>query len=301
VDGTCVVRAIEGEARRNRQYAAFHIFHIISIWTWTGADLVRTAPGPALRSALVDSIDEAAALIERASRVCVLTGAGISTDSGIPDFRGPNGVWTKNPEAERSATIQTFMSDRAARARSWQRYTTGAVWVGREPNDGHRALVRLEERGKLGMLITQNVDGLHARAGTSEEKLVEIHGTLAKAMCLSCDRRWPVDEVLERVRSGDDDPHCEVCGGLLKSATISFGQSLVLEDLERAERAANSCDLMLAVGTTLSVIPIAYVVPIAANAGAPVVIVNAEPTAYDSLATVIVTAGISEALPKIVG
>jgi NAD-dependent deacetylase len=249
----------------------------------------------------MDAIAAAAALVERSNRICVLTGAGISTDSGIPDFRGPNGVWTKNPEAEKAATIHNYVRDRSARQRSWQRYTSGAVWSGREPNDGHRALVRLEQKGKLDTLITQNVDGLHARAGTSEDKLVEIHGTLAKAMCLDCDRRWPIEEVLERLRQGDDDPHCTVCGGLLKSATISFGQTLVVADLERAERAANACDLMLAVGTTLAVIPIAYVVPIAARQGAPVVIVNAEPTAYDSLASAIVTDGISESLPRIVG
>ena len=248
----------------------------------------------------MDPVEQAQALVEQASTICVLTGAGISTDSGIPDFRGPNGIWTKNPEAEKAATIQTYVRDRSARQRAWQRYVDGGVWSQREPNDGHRALVRLEQRGKLHTLITQNVDGLHARAGTSEGKLVEIHGTMAQAMCLSCDRRWPIETIVERFRRGDDDPHCEVCDGLLKSATISFGQSLVAADLERAEIAANSCDLMLAVGTSLTVTPIAYVVPIAARAGAPVVIVNAEPTAYDELATVLVTSGISASLPRIV-
>ena len=249
----------------------------------------------------MNAIEQAAALVEDAQRICVLTGAGISTDSGIPDFRGPNGVWTKNPGAEKAATIQNYVRDPEARKRAWQRYFDGSVWIGREPNDGHRALVRLEERGKLDTLITQNVDGLHARAGTSEDKLVEIHGTLAKAMCLSCDRRWPIAEVLERLRAGDTDPHCLICGGILKSATISFGQTLVLEDLERSERAATSCDLMLAVGTSLGVIPIAYVVPIAARHGAPVIILNAEPTPYDAIASVLVSEGISEALPRIVG
>jgi NAD-dependent deacetylase len=249
----------------------------------------------------MDPIEHAAALVDDATRICVLTGAGISTDSGIPDFRGPNGLWTKNPAAERAATIQNYLSDPEARRRAWRRYTDGGGWSDRQPNEGHRALVRLEERGKLDTLITQNVDGLHAKAGTSEDKLVEIHGTTAKAMCLSCDRRWPIDEIATRVRRGDDDPHCEICGGLLKSATISFGQSLVADDLERAERAANACDLMLAVGTSLTVTPIAYVVPIAARHGAPVVIVNAETTAYDALATVLVTAGISASLPRIVG
>ena len=249
----------------------------------------------------MDPIAEARALVDDASTICVLTGAGISTDSGIPDFRGPNGVWTKNPGAERTATIENYLKDPEARRRAWQRHLDGGSRTEREPNDGHRALVRLEQRGKLDTLITQNVDGLHAKAGTSEDKLVEIHGTTAKVACLSCGRRWPTAEIVDRVRGGDDDPHCTVCGGILKTATVSFGQSLDVRDLERSERAATQCDLMLAVGTTLSVIPIAYVVPIAARAGAPVVIVNAEPTAYDEIATVRVAAGISESLPRIVG
>jgi NAD-dependent deacetylase len=246
-------------------------------------------------------IERAATLVEDAHRICVLTGAGISTDSGIPDFRGPNGVWTKNPGAEKAATIQNYVADPEARQRAWQRYLDGGVWTEREPNAGHRALVRLEQRGKLDTLITQNVDGLHARAGTSEDRLVEIHGTMAKGMCLSCSQRWPIGAILERVQAGDIDPHCEVCGGILKAATISFGQNLVAEDLERSERAANECDLMIAVGTSLTVTPIAYVVPIAARQGAPVIILNAEPTPYDSIASVLVQAGISDALPRIVG
>ena len=249
----------------------------------------------------MNAIEQAAALVEHAQRICVLTGAGISTDSGITDFRGPNGVWTKNPGAEKAATIQNYVSDPETRERAWRRYLDGGVWTEREPNEGHRALVRLEQRGKLDTLITQNIDGLHARAGTSEDKLVEIHGTMAKAVCLSCGRRGPIGEVLERVQGGETDPHCLVCGGILKAATISFGQTLVLEDLERSEQAAASCDLMLAVGTSLGVIPIAYVVPIAARHGAPVIILNAEPTQYDDIATVLVSDGISQALPQIVG
>jgi NAD-dependent deacetylase len=249
----------------------------------------------------MDAIEQAAELVEGAHRICVLTGAGISTDSGIPDFRGPNGVWTKNPGAEKAATIDNYLRDPQVRQRAWQRYRDGGVWTERAPNAGHRALVRLEERGKLDTLITQNVDGLHARAGTTEDRLVEIHGTMAKAMCMSCGQRWPIGEVLERVRAGETDPHCLVCGGILKTATISFGQTLVEADLERSERAATTCDLMVAVGTSLAVVPIAYVVPIAARHGAPVIILNAEPTPYDDIATVVVSAGISEALPRIVG
>jgi NAD-dependent deacetylase len=249
----------------------------------------------------MDAIEQAAELVDGAHRICVLTGAGISTDSGIPDFRGPNGVWTKNPGAEKAATIDNYLRDPQARQRAWQRYLDGGVWTEREPNAGHRALVRLEERGKLDTLITQNVDGLHARAGTTEDRLVEIHGTMAKAMCMSCGQRWPIGDVLDRVRAGEVDPHCLVCGGILKTATISFGQTLVEADLERSERAATTCDLMVAVGTSLAVVPIAYVVPIAARHGAPVIILNAERTPYDDIATVVVSAGISEVLPRIVG
>lgn len=239
-------------------------------------------------------------LIDGARQIAVLTGAGISTDSGIPDFRGPNGVWTKNPGAERSAHISNFLADPDARRNSWRRYLDGGVWIDREPNAGHRALVDLEARGKLHTLITQNVDGLHLKAGTSRARLVEIHGTMAEAACLSCERRWPIDAVLARVRNGDDDPHCEHCGGLVKSATISFGQSLVAADLERSDRAANSCDLMLAIGTSLTVTPIANVVPIAYRHGAKVVIINAEPTPFDGIADVVLRAGISDVLPEIV-
>lgn len=239
-------------------------------------------------------------LVAEAQRITVLTGAGISTDSGIPDFRGPNGVWTKSPGAEKSANIANFIADPEVRKRSWQRYLDGGVWIDREPNAGHRALVDLETSGKLHTLITQNVDGLHLKAGTSRAKLVEIHGTMAEAACLSCERRWPIGTVLERVRAGDHDPRCEHCGGLVKSATISFGQSLVAADLERSDHAANACDLMMAIGTSLTVTPIANVVPIAYRHGARVVIINAEPTPFDSIAAVVLQAGISDVLPQIV-
>ena len=239
-------------------------------------------------------------MIDAAQQITVLTGAGISTDSGIPDFRGPNGVWTKNPGAEKSANIANFVRDPEVRKNSWRRYLDGGVWVDREPNAGHRALVDLEARGKLHTLITQNVDGLHLKAGTSKAKLVEIHGTMAEAACLSCARRWPIEAILKRVRAGDADPHCENCNGLVKSATISFGQALVVADLERSDRAANACDLMLAVGTSLTVTPIANVVPIAYRHGAKVVIVNAEPTPVDGIAHAVLRAGISELLPQLV-
>lgn len=247
----------------------------------------------------MSAIEQAAALVDDAHRICILTGAGISTDSGIPDFRGPNGVWTKNPGAEKAATIQNYVADPQARQRAWRRYLDGGGWIGREPNDGHRALVRLEVRGKLDTLITQNVDGLHARAGTTAERLVEIHGTMAKAMCLSCDRRWPITLVLERLRAGETDPHCLVCGGILKSATISFGQALVPEVIVRAMQVAGEADLMLAVGSTLQVYPVAGTVEVAQQAGARIVIMNDQPTPLDHLADALLRGPIGELLPQV--
>ncbi len=219
--------------------------------------------------------------IDAARRIVVLTGAGISTDSGIPDFRGPQGLWTRNPEAEKMATIQHYVADPEVRKRSW-RTRLESPMHDREPNDGHRALVALERRGILDTLITQNVDGLHLKAGSSPERLIEIHGTSRE------------------VRAGEADPPCRTCGGILKSATISFGQGLVQEDLQRAGAAARRCDLMLAIGTKLSVYPIAGVVPVAKEAGARVVVVNAEPTEMDSLADAVLRGSISALLPRVV-
>jgi NAD-dependent deacetylase len=237
--------------------------------------------------------------IDAARRVVALTGAGISTESGIPDFRGPQGVWTKNPEAEKQATIQHYVADREVRKRAWRSRLDSPAWTA-QPNAGHRALVALEQRGKLDTLITQNVDGLHQAAGSSRERVVEVHGTWREVNCLSCGERAPMERALARVRAGEEDPPCRSCGGILKAATISFGQSLVPEDLRRAEQAARSCDLMLAVGTKLSVYPIAGVVPVAKEAGARVVIVNAEPTEMDALADVVLRGSISALLPRLV-
>ena len=244
-------------------------------------------------------IDTARAWIDAAGRVVVLTGAGISTDSGIPDFRGPQGVWTRNPEAEKQATLQNYLADPDVRRRAWRSRLESPAWRAR-PNPGHRALVALERRGKLDTLITQNVDGLHQLAGSAPDKVIEIHGTLREVVCMSCGERAPMERALERVRAGEEDPACRRCGGILKSATISFGQSLVAEDLARAGAAARGCDLMLAVGTKLSVWPIAGVVPTAKEAGARVVIVNAEPTEMDGLADAVLRGPIGELLPRIV-
>jgi NAD-dependent deacetylase len=251
-------------------------------------------------------VARARALLAQARRVVVLTGAGISTDSGIPDFRGPQGVWTKDPEAEKMATLQAYMSDAELRRRSWQNRLTSPMWDS-EPNAGHAALVSLERSGRLDTLVTQNIDGLHQKAGTDPGRMVEIHGTALDVMCLRCGDRQPAEPVHERVRGGEADPACaaiardgEACGGILKSATISFGQNLVAEDLFRAEQAAAGCDLLLAVGSTLAVFPAAGLVPVAVQHGGVLVIVNGGPTDMDSLADVVVRGSISEVLPQIV-
>lgn len=239
-------------------------------------------------------------MVAEAGRITVLTGAGISTDSGIPDFRGPSGVWTRNPEAEKLATLDHYLSDPAVRVAAWRSRLDHQAWAA-EPNAGHRALVDLERSGRLRLLVTQNVDGLHQAAGSDPDRVVEVHGTMRDAQCLTCGWRGPMQETLERVRHGEDDPPCLHCGGILKSATISFGQQLVARDLEAAFAAAADCDLLLAVGTTLSVYPVANMVPIAHRAGVPVIILNAEPTEMDRLAAVVLRGSISELLPTLVG
>ena len=247
-----------------------------------------------------DLIADAARWIDAAQRVVVLAGAGISTDSGIPDFRGPNGVWTRNPGAERRATLQNYMSDPDVRREAWQTRLQHPALSAR-PNAGHRALVELERRGKLDTLVTQNIDGLHQAAGSDPGIVVEVHGTMHTVVCMSCGERAPMERALARVRAGEDDPPCRSCGGILKSATISFGQNLVPEDLQRAMEAARRCDLLLAVGSTLAVYPVAEMVPLARMAGAQIVIVNAEATAMDDLADAVIHGPIGEVLPQLVG
>lgn len=245
------------------------------------------------------TLAEVRSWVDQADRIVALTGAGISTDSGIPDFRGPQGVWTRNPAAERMATIQNYLADPEVRRAAWRNRLDSPAWNAR-PNRGHEALVRLERRGKLHALVTQNIDELHQIAGNSPERVIEVHGTIRRAMCWSCQRRYPMDEILDRVRAGEDDPRCPACGGILKSDTISFGQALVPEVIDRAMRVAAEADLLLAIGSTLQVFPVANVVPIAREAGARIVIVNGEPTGMDDLAHVLLTGAIGEILPAIV-
>ena len=236
--------------------------------------------------------------VDESERIVVLTGAGISTDSGIPDFRGPNGVWTRDPEAEKRATLQYYMADPNIRRRAWRDRLDHTAFSAR-PNPGHEAIVELERRGKLDRVITQNVDGLHQAAGNDDTRVIEVHGTVHEVVCMSCGERAPMARALDRVREGEADPHCRTCGGILKSATISFGQNLVPEDIEAAVAAAQRADLLLAVGSTLAVYPVADVVPVARTAGARIVIVNGGETAMDHLADVVLRGSITEILPRI--
>jgi NAD-dependent deacetylase len=252
-----------------------------------------------------DTITVARQLIASSERVLVLTGAGMSTDSGIRDFRGPEGVWTRDPEAERMSTLENYLSSADVRRRSWRSLiASGALEA--KPNGAHLALVQLERRTALSLLVTQNTDGLHLDAGTDPARVIEIHGSSRWTRCLACGTTAPTREVVQRVRLGDDDPHClerrpeRPCGGILKRTTILFGESLVPADLRRAEAHAQACDLLLAVGSTLSVYPAAGLAVLAHRAGAPVVIVNGSPTNQDHLATVLVRGPIGEVLPAIV-
>jgi len=242
------------------------------------------------------AVADARRWVDESSRIVVLTGAGISTDSGIPDFRGPQGVWTKNPEAEKLSNIHCYMADPDVRKRAWQGRLQHPAWRA-VPNAGHDALVQLERRGLLLALVTQNIDGLHQRAGNSPELVIEVHGTVHDVICMRCGTRGPMQETLDRVRAGEEDPSCLNCGGILKSATISFGQALVPEVIAQAAQAAAEADLFMAVGTSLQVYPVAGLLPLAKKAGARVVIANAEPTPMDRLADAIISGPISEVLP----
>lgn len=256
-----------------------------------------------MSSELERSIEQVRGWIDTSDAISVLTGAGISTESGIPDFRGPKGIWTRNPEAEKLSTLQYYVSDPEVRRRSWKMRLEpggmGGLWDAK-PNAGHHALARLEQRGKLHTLITQNVDGLHQAAGNSAARVVEIHGSMREFMCLSCDDRGPIEPVLERVRKGDLDPHCRSCGGILKTRAVSFGQNLFPGDMERAEAGALGCELMLAIGSTLAVYPAAAVVPAAQRNGARVVILNGDPTEMDGLADALLRGRIGEILPRLI-
>jgi NAD-dependent deacetylase len=247
-----------------------------------------------------DLIEEVRGWVGEARRIVVLTGAGISTESGIPDFRGPQGVWTKNPQAEKLSNIHYYMSDPEVRKAAWKSRMDHPAWTAK-PNAGHFALAELEKRGKLHALITQNIDELHQTAGNSPDKVIEVHGTVRSVVCMGCGMTAPMQKALDRVRAGEEDPPCRDCGGILKSATISFGQNLVPEVIDRAMRAAREAEVFFAIGTSLQVYPVAGTVELASAASARIIILNAEETPFDSLADAVFREPIGSVLPRILG
>lgn len=248
---------------------------------------------------MTDAAGTASAVLETAARITVLTGAGISTDSGIPDFRGPGGVWTKNPRAERLSTIEAYLGDPDVRRQAWQGRLRHSAWTAR-PNPAHLALVALERAGRLRCIATQNIDGLHQAAGNAPDLVLELHGTLHRVVCMACGDRTPMPAALDRVRAGEADPPCRRCGGILKSATISFGQPLEESVLRAAADAVVDADAVLVIGSSLSVHPAAGLVGIAADAAVPVIIVNAEPTPYDPRSVAVIREPIGDAVPRLV-
>ncbi|WP_333775642.1 SIR2 family NAD-dependent protein deacylase [Streptomyces sp. IBSBF 3136] len=230
--------------------------------------------------------------------VALLSGAGISTDSGIPDYRGPAGLWRKDPEAEKLVTYAYYMDDPEIRRRSWQMRRANRALRPR-PNAAHRAVAGLERSGVPVRVITQNVDGLHQEAGMPERKVLELHGSARGVVCTRCHVRGSMEDALARVDAGEDDPPCLECGGILKSATVMFGEALDPVVLGEAVAVTKACQVFIAVGSSLQVQPAAGLVGVAADHGARLTIVNAEPTPYDDLADEVVREPIGTALPKL--
>ncbi|MEY9212723.1 NAD-dependent deacetylase [Thermobifida halotolerans] len=243
------------------------------------------------------NITDVGAWLAECESATVLTGAGVSTASGIPDFRGPQGVWTKNPAAAAMFDIDIYRSDVNVRREVW-RMRRDSPALTAEPNDAHRALVDLDRAGRLRAVITQNIDGLHQKAGMDPDHVIEVHGTIHQVECLACGRRTPTPEVLARLEE-ESDPHCRICGGIQKTATISFGQRLDPDVLDAAVAAAEDCDLFVAVGTSLSVHPVAGLVDVAGSHGARLVIINAEPTPYDDVADALIRDSVDTVLPEL--
>jgi NAD-dependent deacetylase len=250
-------------------------------------DVVGTGP-PAL--------DRAAELLAGAGRIVVFTGAGVSTDSGIPDFRSPGGIWTRYDP--RQLSFRRYVSDPATRRLAW-RLRRELHHLGARPNPAHLACVRLAAAGRLAGVITQNVDGLHGDAGLPAELLCEVHGTGREAICLGCGERGPMSEAVARVEAGEDDPACLGCGGILKAATVSFGQNIPAEVWARAEALTAACDAFVAVGSSLVVQPAASLPVKASRRGAALVIVNREPTPLDHLADAVLHGEAGTLLPAL--
>ena len=236
-------------------------------------------------------------LIIKSKRIVVFTGAGISTESGIPDFRSPDGIWAKHDPED--FTYQRFVGSKQARRKMYGLLEESGLMIDAKPNPAHNAIVELEKMGKLDCIITQNVDGLHQKAGNSEENVFQLHGNMKMAVCLGCRKRYPLDDVVDRVKSGEDDPGCEGCGGILKPDGVFFGEALPQRELSEATTRSSRCDLFIVIGSSLVVYPAAYMPNYAVNAGANLVIVNREPTHMDRSAHIVIHAGAGETMSKV--
>ncbi|GAA4929667.1 NAD-dependent protein deacetylase [Streptomonospora halophila] len=240
---------------------------------------------------------DVAPLLAAAGGITVLTGAGISTDSGIPDFRGPQGVWTRDPGAAALFDLDTYMSDADVRRKVWLMRRDHPAWDAR-PNAAHRALADLDAAGRLRALVTQNIDGLHQAAGTARDRVIEVHGSIKQVVCMQCGARTPTPEVLARLEE-ESDPRCPACGGIQKADTVSFGQRLKPAVLDAAVRAAAQASVFVTVGTSLAVHPVAGLCDVALENGVPLVVVNAEPTPYDGSARAVLRDPIGEVVPQL--
>lgn len=241
--------------------------------------------------------DKVAALILEANRVVVFTGAGVSTESGIPDFRSPGGIWTKfDPD---DFTIQKFMSSERTRRMQWQMMAEGSLLKDAAPNQAHHAVAELEKLGKLTCVITQNIDNLHQKAGNSPDKVFELHGNMKFVRCMGCDKRFPIDDILQRLPE-EEIPDCHFCHGILKPDAVFFGESLPQKALNDATHHSRNCDLFIVIGSTLVVYPAAYMPMYAVESGAKLVIINLSPTPMDSQATALITSKAGEAMTRIV-
>ncbi|MFF8977205.1 NAD-dependent deacetylase [Streptomyces cellulosae] len=230
--------------------------------------------------------------------VALLTGAGVSTDSGIPDYRGPAGLWHRDPDAEKLVTYEFYMADPEIRRRSWRMRQEHFAALP-EPNAAHRAVAELERSGTAVRVITQNVDGLHQLGGMPDRKVLELHGTARAVVCTKCHARTPMEDALARLTAGEDDPPCVDCGGVLKPATVMFGEALDPMVLGEAVAITKACTLFIAAGTSLQVHPAAGLAQVAADHGARLIVVNAEPTPYDDLADEVVREPIGTSLPAL--
>jgi len=246
----------------------------------------------------MEELEKAVEVLRTVDRITVYTGAGISTESGIPDFRSPGGIWSRM----QPIYFQDFMASEEMRRESWRRkIASDGTFAAAQPNRGHRAIAELHRRGLCSSVITQNVDGLHQASGVPGDRVIELHGNATYAACLDCERRFELDAILAAFKADDTLPVCDHCGGIVKTATISFGQSMPLEPMRRSEQETLACDLFLATGSSLVVYPAAGFPALAKQAGAKLVILNREPTDLDGIADLVIHADIGPTLGEAVG